>query len=194
MVRLSERHEKWMKWVGENLRLWSVSGAAKDETWHEDDNYFKNTNFCNPEPSSYRATRVRVMKWDHAVQLGTCCICACTVHTLPSVGWRVFLQATETVLTLRKQFSPIVRGLKNAENSFCSFLNGFGCKLMMMKLFAGWLAILTKLSAGFTATAIVCIPFPLEQSRVVDWVVAEFLHLHLLWKSNASGFEFSQLL
>ena len=31
-VRPSERHEKWMKWVRENLRLWSVSGAARNET------------------------------------------------------------------------------------------------------------------------------------------------------------------
>ena len=30
-VRPSERQEKWMKWVRENLRLWSVSGAARNE-------------------------------------------------------------------------------------------------------------------------------------------------------------------
>ena len=30
----------------------------------------------------YCATRVRVMKCDHAVQLCTCCICGCTVHTV----------------------------------------------------------------------------------------------------------------
>ena len=35
---------------------------------------------ANPEPSSSWATRVRVMKCDHAVQLCTCCICGCTVH------------------------------------------------------------------------------------------------------------------
>ena len=41
--------------------------------------------------------------------------------------------------------------------------------------------------------AIVCILCSLEQSRVVDWVVAEVL-LYLTWESNASNFEFSQLL
>ena len=41
------------------------------------------------------ATRVRLVKCDHAVQLCTCCTCGCTVHTSP-VGWlEVFLQATE---------------------------------------------------------------------------------------------------
>ena len=40
---------------------------------------------CNPEPPSSSATRVRVMKCDHAVQLCTSCICGCTVHTQSSV-------------------------------------------------------------------------------------------------------------
>ena len=31
-VRPSERKEKWMKWVRENLRLWSVSGEERNET------------------------------------------------------------------------------------------------------------------------------------------------------------------
>ena len=36
-VRPWERQEKWMKWVRENLCLWSV-----------DDNYLKDTKICNP--------------------------------------------------------------------------------------------------------------------------------------------------
>ena len=39
---------------------------------------------CNPEPSSSWATRVLVMKCDHAVQLCTCCNCRCTVQGLNS--------------------------------------------------------------------------------------------------------------
>ena len=41
--------------------------------------------------------------------------------------------------------------------------------------------------------AIVCILFSLEQSQVVEWVVAGVL-LCLTWESNASNFDFSQLL
>ena len=41
---------------------------------------------CNPELSSSWATRVHVMKCDHAVQLCTCCICACTVHIFRHLG------------------------------------------------------------------------------------------------------------
>ena len=39
------------------------------------------------------ATRVRVMECEHAVQLCTCCICVCTVHT-PVGCSEVFLQAS----------------------------------------------------------------------------------------------------
>ena len=76
-VRPSERKEKKMKWVRENLCLWSVSSAAKNDIWHVDDSCFKDTKMC--KPWSW-ATRVRVIKCDHAVQLCTCCICGCTVH------------------------------------------------------------------------------------------------------------------
>ena len=69
------------------------------------------------------------------------------------VGWlEVYLQATETCPNSEKK-SPVVRGLKNAENSNCSSSIWFGPTLTMMtKLFAGWPAILTKLSAGSLAT------------------------------------------
>ena len=41
-----------MRWVRWNLCLWSMSGAAKNETSHVDDNCFRDTKMCNPEPSS----------------------------------------------------------------------------------------------------------------------------------------------
>ena len=71
----------------------------------------------------------------------------------PTVGWlEVFLQATETCPNSEKNFTSR-QGLKNAENSNCSSSTGFGPTLTMMtKLFAGWPAILTKLSASSTAT------------------------------------------
>ena len=65
----------------ENLCLWSVSGAARNETWHVDDKCFRDTKMCDPEPSSSSATRVRVLNCVVAVQLCTCCICGCTVDT-----------------------------------------------------------------------------------------------------------------
>ena len=37
--------------------------------------FFKDTKMCNPELCSSWATRVRVMKCDHAVQLCACCSC-----------------------------------------------------------------------------------------------------------------------
>ena len=92
------------------------------------------------------------MKCDHAVQLCTCCICECTVYTLPSVGWSFFSRQPKPVLTLRKMFTNR-QDLKNAENSNWSSSTGFGPTLTTMtKLFAGWPAILTMLSAGFPAT------------------------------------------
>ena len=42
-----------MKWVRENLCLWSVSGAAEDETCHVDDICFRDTKMCNPELCSF---------------------------------------------------------------------------------------------------------------------------------------------
>ena len=56
----------------------------------------------------------------------------------------------------------------------------------------GWLCSLAGSLPG-ARRAIVCILFSLEQSQVVDWVVAEVL-LRLAWESNASNFEFSQFL
>ena len=37
-----------MKWVKENLCLWSVSGAARNETRHVDDSCFRDTKMGNP--------------------------------------------------------------------------------------------------------------------------------------------------
>ena len=69
----------------------------------------------------------------------------------PPVGWlEVVLQATETCPNSEKKIT-IRQGLENAENSNCS--TGFGPTLTTMtKLLAGWPAILTNMSAGFTAT------------------------------------------
>ena len=47
--RPSERYERWMKGVRENLCLWSVSGVARNETWHVNDRCFRDTKVCNPE-------------------------------------------------------------------------------------------------------------------------------------------------
>ena len=86
----------------ENFCLWSVSGAARNETWYVDDNYFEGTRMCDAEFCSSWATRVHVMKCDRAVQICTCCICGCTVHTT-SVGWI---------------FSPCNRNCPNSEKKF----------------------------------------------------------------------------
>ena len=103
------------------------------------------------------------MKCDHAVQLCACCICGCTVHTLPSVDWRFFSRQPKPVLTLRKK-NTNRQGLKNAENSNCSSFNGFGPTLTTMtKLSASWPTTLTKLSAGFTRD-------PLRNLQTVFWV------------------------
>ena len=51
--------------------MWSVSHTARNEKWHVDDNCFQDTKMRNPWAW---ATRVRVMKCDHAVQLCTCCV------------------------------------------------------------------------------------------------------------------------
>ena len=69
------------------------------------------------------------------------------------VGWLViFLQATETCPNSEKTFTSR-QGLENVENSKCSSSTGFGPTLTTMtKLLASWPAILTKMSAGFTAT------------------------------------------
>ena len=37
-----------MKWVRVNLCWWSVSGAARNETWHVDDKCLRDTKMCNP--------------------------------------------------------------------------------------------------------------------------------------------------
>ena len=70
----------------------------------------------------------------------------------PSVGWRFFLQATETCPDSEKKITSR-QGMKNAENSNCSSSTGFGPTLTTMtKLLASWPASLTQMSAGFTAT------------------------------------------
>ena len=71
-------------------------------------------------------------------------------HT-PSVGWRFFSRQPKPVLTMRK--ITTCQDLKSAENSSCSSSTGFGPTLTTMtKLLAAWLASLTQMSAGFTAT------------------------------------------
>ena len=69
-----------------------------------------------------------------------------------SVGWRVCLQATETGPNSEKNVTNR-QGLKNAVNSICLSSTWFGPTLTTMtRLFAGWPAILTKLSASLTDT------------------------------------------
>ena len=83
-VRQGMRHDTWMT---------IVLGTQK---------------MCNPELCSSWATRVRLVKCDHAVQLCTCFICGCTVHT-PVTCLEVLIQATETGPNSVKKCSPIVR-------------------------------------------------------------------------------------
>ena len=91
-------------------------------------------------------------------------------HT-PSVGWRFFSRQPKPVLTLRKMTNR--QGLKNAENSNCSSSSGFGPTLTTMtKLFAGWPAILTKLSAGFPTRRSVEPPTCFRVDGVVVFFVA----------------------
>ena len=130
------------------------------------------------------------MKCDHAVQLCTCCICGCTVHT--PVGWlEVFLQATETCPNSEKK-NTSRQGMKNAENSNFSSSIGFGPTLTT-KLFAGWLTIMTKLSAGFLATLCrTSIPSRLRVNRVViffnSFELLFFSLSYLLTAKNGSVF------
>ena len=91
------------------------------------------------------------MKHYHDVQLCMCCIGGCTVHTSRRLAGRFVSRHSKPVLTLIKITSR--QGLKNADNSNCSSSTGFRPTLKMMtKLFARWPAILTKLSADFSAT------------------------------------------
>ena len=70
----------------------------------------------------------------------------------PSVIWRFFSKQPKLVPSLRKIFTTR-QFLKNAENSNCSSSTGFGPTLTTMtKRLASWPAILTKMSASFTAT------------------------------------------
>ena len=125
------------------------------------------------------------MKRD-AVQLCTCCICGCTVHTRRLAGG--FLQATETGPNSEENFTNR-QGLKNAENSNCSSSNGFGPTLTTMKLPAGWPATLTKLSAG-SPRPFVESPTCFKVNRVVIFFVAlkllSFSLPHLLTARNGS--------
>ena len=88
--------------------------------------------------------------WSCCATLYVLYLWVCCSH-LPSVGWRFFSRQPKPVLTLGKITNR--QGLKNAENSNCSSSTGFGPTLTTMtKLFASWPEILTKLSAGFSAT------------------------------------------
>ena len=70
----------------------------------------------------------------------------------PSVIWMFFSKQPKLVPSLRKIFTTR-QFLKNAENSNCSSSTGFGPTLTTMtKRLASWPAILTKMSANFTAT------------------------------------------
>ena len=92
-------------------------------------------------PVLFLPLQPRVMKGYHAVQLCTCC------HS-PSVGWRFFLQATETCPNPENFHQS--SGLEECWD--CSSSHGFGPTLTTTtKLCASWPAILTKLSAGLTA-------------------------------------------
>ena len=51
-----------------------------------------------------------------------------------------------------------------------------------------------KTSWVFARYAFFCILFSLEHGRLGDWVIAEFIFLQLSSESNASNFEFIQLL
>ena len=68
LVRLSERWEKWMK-LGERELVLAVSVRCSK------------TQRCAILSLPALEPRVFAMKCDHAVQLCTCCICGCTVHT-----------------------------------------------------------------------------------------------------------------
>ena len=89
------------------------------------------------------------MKCDHAVQLSSCCICGCTVHTRRLAGG--FSPGIRNLPHSEK--ITIRQGLESAENSNCSSATGFCPTLTTMtKLLASWPAILTQMSAGFPAT------------------------------------------
>ena len=69
---LDRSSERQMKWVRENLSLWTVSGAARNETWHVDDNCFWDTKMCNPELFSLSHACSRYEMWS----------CCATLHVL----------------------------------------------------------------------------------------------------------------
>ena len=74
-----------------------------------------------------------------------------TVHTLRRLAGGLSSRQPKPVLTMRK--ITTCQDLKSAENSSCSSFIGFGPTLTTMtKLLAAWLASLTQMSAGFTAT------------------------------------------
>ena len=87
-----------MKWVGENLCLWSVSGAARNGTWHVDDNYFR-TQRC--AILSLPALEPRVFSWWNVIML---CNSVRAVFALLDV----FCKQAKPVLTLKKK-PPRVR-------------------------------------------------------------------------------------
>ena len=113
----------------------------------------------------------------------------CCSH-LPSVWLEVFSRQPKPVQTLRKIKSR--QDLENAENSNCSSSTGLGPTLTTMtKLFAGWPASLTQMSAGFTTT--VCRTSNLfsgqRRSRILRCLqFIDFSLSHLLTARNISVF------
>ena len=96
---------------------------------------------------------LRVMKCDYGVQLCTCCICGCTVHSPRRLAGGFLSRQPKPVLTLWKNhqssgleecwefqllvFHWVWSHVDDDDEAVCS---------------AGWPAILTKLSASLTAT------------------------------------------
>ena len=93
------RKDRWGKW--ENLCLWSVSRAARNETWHVDDNCF-GTQRC--AILSLPALEPLVFPWcAHLYMLFEWVCCS----QLPSVVWKFFSNKPKLVQTLRKQIHKV---------------------------------------------------------------------------------------
>ena len=107
-----------------------------------------------------RTHKCAILILSHACSLDEMLLCCATQNVLylwvycshPPVGWlEVFLQTTETCPNSEKNHHS--SGLENAENSNCSTSTRFGpMQATMTKLLAGWPAILTQMTAGFSAT------------------------------------------
>ena len=172
----------------------SVSGAARNGSWHVDDNCFGKQRCAI---LSLGALEPRVFVSWIAIMLRNSAraVFVGALFTRPVGCLKVFLQSTETILNLKKQFTNC-HGLKNAENSNYSSSSGFGpnsagllailcgflgqrhCRIFSIptngcpfRCLICWLRGMVPYSSLGPCQAIVCIPFPLEQSQVVDWVV-----------------------